>query len=916
MTHITKLKKLPRSVMKAKGATRLVGQVLAGDGITVTKASGNFTVTFDSADAGVVIAPPTNTDNAIARWDGADSGTLQDSSVLISDAGIMTGGTWQGERVDLDYIERGSTIGYHLSANGSGTASSYEGFLQAGTGAATRTWQDKARDFVNGQDFGVVPNSAGAAAANTTALNAALVAHKRVRLQAGTWYFSGVIVLPGDGSYIIGDGPNATILMATTASTALVRPAAAITSWGLFDLTLDRNITATSGGYGVDQRITNTNGRINNVVIKNQYIGANLGPCGYSYFTNSEVYNCISHPIAMESTDTGGSFQWNLTNVLIGTSGGYGIYIDSAGSADGVSCGQWTHIATFANEMGDIGAFGSALKSINAIRLTVGFFGGSAGHASAQACVVLDTYGGNSFPHTFTDLYIEASTKPGVLITANNGAVILTNPEITGMTTYGVRSSGSLVSITGGSILNTASSGIGVSIAVGASNITGTVISNGGGAAQVTGVSYAASTGPHTLVGCDFLYGAGNATAALSDSSANANNTIRGNKGVPDRYANGSYVADANGNELIIMVTASGAVNEITYTNAATGSNPKFSATGGDPNIGIDFQGKGTGVYNFLSTSSGPTEVRLFEHTANGSNFVGLSAPASIASNRALVLPDASDTLVGKATTDTFTNKSISGSTNTITNIPLGTAVTGDLAFSNLTQGSALSVLGVTGNATADFASIAAGSDHQTLRRSGTSLAFGALNLAQSAAVTGTLAVGNGGTGITAFGTGVATALGVNVGSAGAFVTNGGALGTPSSGTLTNATGLPYAGISAVAWENYTPTISHTGGGTYAATGDGWFIIIGKIAFVVVHVTGTSFSAPTGALRATLPGSGSVKGGRIGLGNAYNLDAQMSGVALGGAGLTTAMDVYRYDGAFPASANSQNIWIFSCYEVA
>jgi hypothetical protein len=46
-------------------------------------------------------------------------------------------------------------------------------------------------------------------------------------------------------------------------------------------------------------------------------------------------------------------------------------------------------------------------------------------------------------------------------------------------------------------------------------------------------------------------------------------------------------------------------------------------------------------------------------------------------------------------------------------------------------------------------------------------------------------------------GTGVVTALGVAVGSAGAFVTNGGALGTPSSGTLTNATGLPIStGVS------------------------------------------------------------------------------------------------------------------------
>lgn len=44
-------------------------------------------------------------------------------------------------------------------------------------------------------------------------------------------------------------------------------------------------------------------------------------------------------------------------------------------------------------------------------------------------------------------------------------------------------------------------------------------------------------------------------------------------------------------------------------------------------------------------------------------------------------------------------------------------------------------------------------------------------------------------------GTGIATALAVNVGTAGAPVLFNGALGTPSSGTLTNATGLPSASI-------------------------------------------------------------------------------------------------------------------------
>ena len=52
-------------------------------------------------------------------------------------------------------------------------------------------------------------------------------------------------------------------------------------------------------------------------------------------------------------------------------------------------------------------------------------------------------------------------------------------------------------------------------------------------------------------------------------------------------------------------------------------------------------------------------------------------------------------------------------------------------------------------------------------------------------------------TGISGLGTGIATALAVNAGSAGAPVLFDGALGTPTSGTLTNATGLPVStGIS------------------------------------------------------------------------------------------------------------------------
>jgi hypothetical protein len=51
-------------------------------------------------------------------------------------------------------------------------------------------------------------------------------------------------------------------------------------------------------------------------------------------------------------------------------------------------------------------------------------------------------------------------------------------------------------------------------------------------------------------------------------------------------------------------------------------------------------------------------------------------------------------------------------------------------------------------------------------------------------------------TGITGFGTGVATALAINTPNIGAMVVNGGALGTPSSGTVTNLTGTASININ------------------------------------------------------------------------------------------------------------------------
>lgn len=96
--------------------------------------------------------------------------------------------------------------------------------------------------------------------------------------------------------------------------------------------------------------------------------------------------------------------------------------------------------------------------------------------------------------------------------------------------------------------------------------------------------------------------------------------TISGKTLTAPRIASGGFIADANGNELIIFTTTASAVNEITFANGATGVNPKFTSSG-ETNVGIDFQSKGSGVYRFLGTASVPAEIRLYEDTDLGTNY-------------------------------------------------------------------------------------------------------------------------------------------------------------------------------------------------------------------------------------------------------------------------------------------------------
>jgi len=104
-------------------------------------------------------------------------------------------------------------------------------------------------------------------------------------------------------------------------------------------------------------------------------------------------------------------------------------------------------------------------------------------------------------------------------------------------------------------------------------------------------------------------------------------------------------IDDTNGNELLVFAPSASAVNELTFSNGATGSAPKFIASGSDTNIGIDFMMKGNATINFLGTSTKQASFTLFEQTTNGFDGIVFQAPASITTFRIQTLQDADGTV-------------------------------------------------------------------------------------------------------------------------------------------------------------------------------------------------------------------------------------------------------------------------------
>lgn len=166
---------------------------------------------------------------------------------------------------------------------------------------------------------------------------------------------------------------------------------------------------------------------------------------------------------------------------------------------------------------------------------------------------------------------------------------------------------------------------------------------------------------------------------------------------------NPTTLVDSNGNESIILESTSSAVNAFTVANADTGNGPELRATGGDTDIDIELVPKGAGDVNITNgglelggnevlqeaTSSQQGQVRLYEGTENGSNYVGFGAAAAIASSLIWTLPAADGTAYQYMRTNG--SGTLSFASPTVVQYVLATSSNDDSTTSSSMQASSLS---------------------------------------------------------------------------------------------------------------------------------------------------------------------------------------------------------------------------------
>jgi hypothetical protein len=247
------------------------------------------------------------------------------------------------------------------------------------------------------------------------------------------------------------------------------------------------------------------------------------------------------------------------------------------------------------------------------------------------------------------------------------------------------------------------------------------------------------------------------------------------------------------------------------------------------------------------------------------------SAAANINSNSDILEAAIDNTLSRDGTAPNTMGASLDMNSNRIINLPGPLGATEPLRLGDITEidgtitVNAIPAGGTTGQPLAKVSNDDYDADWAAITGTGnfvksTSPTLVTPALGTPSAVVLTNATGLPVAGLTGLGTGINTALTTNVGSAGAPVIFNGALGIPSSGTLTNVTGLPLGSVtglgSGVATFLATPSSANLATAVTGETGSG-ALVFGTSPTLATPILGAAtattiaFSPTTGGIIGT-----------------------------------------------------------------